>query len=218
MSMHLEREISALKKRILRLGALVEEQLERAMTSVVTRDTKLAEQVIEQDTAVDEMEVEVEEECLKILALHQPVAIDLRFIIAVLKIDADLERLGDIAVHIAKRGARVTEQLPSRSVPREFTAIGERVRRMLRACLDALVNLDATAARGVCEEDVMVDKQCREMYEHVKERMKHEPEHMGALIELLMIPRHLERIADHATNIAEDLLYMIEGRIVRHKK
>jgi len=218
MSLHLEREISALKKRILRLGALVEEQLERAMTSVVTRDVKLAHQVIEQDAAVDEMEVEVEEECLKILALHQPVAIDLRFIIAVLKMDADLERLGDIAVHIAQRGARLTEQLPSNAVPREFTAIGERVRRMVRACLDSLVNLDATAARGVCEEDMMVDKQCREMYEHVKQRMKREPEHIDALVELLMIPRHLERIADHATNIAEDLLYMIEGRIVRHKK
>jgi len=216
--MHLEREISALKKRILRLGAMVEEQLERAMTSVVTRDAKLAAQIVEHDSAVDEMEVEVEEECLKILALHQPVAIDLRFIIAVLKMDSDLERLGDIAVHIAKRGARVTEQLPARAIPREFTAIAERVRRMLRACLDALVNLDATAARGVCEEDAIVDRQCREMYEHVKSIITREPENVGPLIELLMIPRHLERIADHATNIAEDLLYMIEGRIVRHKK
>lgn len=218
MSLHLEREINALKKRILRLGALVEEQLERAVTSVLTRDVKLANQVIEQDGVIDEMEVEVEEECLKILALHQPVAIDLRFIIAVLKIDADLERLGDIAVHIAQRGARVIEQLPAHAIPREFSAIAERVRRMVRACLDALVNLDATAARGVCEEDAVVDKQCREMYEHVKAAIAREPEHVGPLIELLMIPRHLERIADHATNIAEDLLYMIEGRIVRHKK
>ncbi|MCX7847603.1 MAG: phosphate signaling complex protein PhoU [bacterium] len=218
MSLHLEREINILKKRILRLGALVEEQLERAMTSILTRDVKLANQVIEQDNVIDEMEVEVEEECLKILALHQPVAIDLRFIVAVLKMDGDLERLGDIAVHIAKRGARVTELLPARAIPREFSTIAERVRRMVRACLDALVNFDATTARGVCEEDAMVDKQCREMYDHVKAMIQREPEQLDGLIELVMIPRHLERIADHATNIAEDLIYMIEGRIVRHQR
>ena len=218
MSLHLEREISALKKRILRLGALVEEQLERAVNSVMTRDAKLAAQVVDNDAPVDAMEVDVEEECLKILALHQPVAVDLRFIVAVLKINSDLERLGDIAVHIAKRGARMIEQLPTCTVPREFSAIAERVRRMLRACLDALVNLDATAARGVCEEDIVVDEQCHAMYEHVKAMITREPQHVGPLIELLMIPRLLERIADNATNIAEDLLYMIEGRIVRHKK
>ncbi len=216
MSIHLLNEIDKLKKMVLGLSAMVEESVQRAVKSLDLRDEQLARRVIDHDIDIDRREVDVEEECLKILALHQPVAIDLRLIIAVLKINNDLERIGDLAVNIAERAAFLAtqERLP---IMFRFTLMAEKAQGMLHQSLDALVNLDAGLAREVCAKDDEVDAMNREAYLLVQEGIRRHPERLETLIHMLSASRHLERIADHATNIAEDVIYMCEGEIVRHR-
>jgi phosphate transport system protein len=215
MPVHLQREIQRLKKQILSLCATVEDSVRQAVKSVTERDDRLAAQVIEQDRAIDHAEIDVEEECLKILALHQPVAIDLRYIVAVLKMNNDLERIGDLAVNIAQRAQILSTLVPIR-VPFDLTGLADKTQRMFRSSLDAMVHLDAGLARQVCAMDDEVDAINRAMYDQVKQMIRTNPEHLDALIALLSVSRYLERIADHSTNIAEDVLYMIEGQIARH--
>ncbi len=216
MAAHLQREIEYLKQRILSLGDVVETSVRDAAISIEQRNTALASQVIENDTAIDQQEVEVEEECLKILALHQPVAHDLRFIIAVLKINNDLERIGDLAVNIAERAVFLETQ-PKPDISFDFTAMAQTAQMMLKKSLDALVNQNTHLAYQVCTTDDTIDDMNRQMYVKVQESILAHPQQMGALIHLLSVSRHLERIADHTTNIAEDVIYMSEGKIVRHK-
>jgi len=162
------------------------------------------------------MEVDVEEECLKILALYQPVAIDLRFIITALKINNDLERIGDLAVNIAERSEFLARQ-PEVHVPLDLEKMTEKTQSMLTKSLDALVNMDCDLAHQVCAADDEVDAMNRQMYLTVQDGIRQHPEQLESLIHLLSASRHLERIADHATNIAEDVIYMAEGQIVRHR-
>ncbi len=215
MTTHLINELNSLKRRTFSLVALVEDNLSSAVKAVGQRDEKLALEVVQNDIEIDGVEVEVEEECLKLLALHQPVAIDLRFIIAVLKLNNDLERIGDLAVNIAER-AIFLSKTPPVPVPFDFEAMAEKATQLLRQCLDALVNHDVEAASAVCLADDEVDAINRKMYEQVKAAILQHPDHLNALINLLSVSRHLERIADHATNIAEDVIYLVEGRIARH--
>jgi phosphate transport system protein len=217
MKRHLQRELEALKKQILSLGAMVEERVRMAIEAFETRNGELAQQIVDSDTEIDEAEVEVEEECLKILALHQPVAVDLRFINAVIKINNDLERVGDEAVNIAERVDNIARRAPV-NVPFEYGVMAEKTEAMLRSSLDALVNLDADLAYKVCLSDDEVDDINRDIYDKIKEVIKEQPDRVGYLINLLFIARHLERIADHATNIAEEVIYMVEGEIPRHRK
>lgn len=217
MTKHLQKELDNLKKRILSVGAMAEESVRKAIQAFETRDGELARKVIDADRELDEAEVEVEEECLKILALHQPVAVDLRFINAVTKINNDLERVGDEAVNIAERVETLSKE-PSVIVPFEYTTMAEKSEAMLQQSLDALVNLDPDLAYKVCLLDDEVDEINREIYDKVKQVIKKNPDRVGYLINLLFISRHLERIADHATNIAEEVIYMIEGEILRHQK
>lgn len=216
MAQHLQREIDKLKKEILSLGATVENSVQMAVKAIDERDSDLAEKVIESDFDIDRAEVELEEDCLKVLALHQPVAIDLRFIIAVLKINNDLERIGDLAVNIAER-VRFLSSQPDIRIPFDLQGLVEKTRWMLRYSLDSLVKLDTTIARQVCTADDEVDNINREMYDLVKDAIRAHPEHLDALIPYLSVSRYLERIADHATNIAEDVIYMVEGVIARHR-
>lgn len=216
MSIHLLNEIERLKKMILALSAKVEESVQRAVRAIDQRDARLGQRVVDSDYEIDSMEVEVEEECLKILALHQPVAIDLRLIIAVLKINSDLERIGDLAVNIAERAVFLATQERS-PVWFNFASMAEKAQQMLRRSLDALVNLDPEMAREVCVADDEVDAMNREAYLIVQRGIQRHPDRLEALIHLLSVSRHLERIADHATNIAEDVIYMTEGQIVRHR-
>ena len=216
MKKHLQRELEKLKKRILSLGAMAEESVRMAIQAFETRDRKLALEIIEADKKIDEAEVEVEEECLKILALHQPFAVDLRFINAVIKINNDLERVGDEAVNIAERVANIAGKL-SVNVPFEYGVMAEKSEAMLKSSLDALVNLDADLAYKVCLLDDEVDKINHDIYDKIKGVIRRQPERVGYLINLLLISRHLERIADHATNIAEEVIYMVEGEISRHR-
>ncbi len=216
MSLHLRRELDRLKRRVLSLGALVEEHLYKSVRALVDRDAALARKIIDWDLEVDHMEVEVEEDCLKILALHQPVAIDLRFIIATIKINSDLERIGDLAVNIAERAEYLAAE-PVVDIPFDFEGMADRARSMVRLSLDALVNMDTRLAAEVIASDDAVDEMNRRMYDQVKDAIRKHPEYLDQLVHILSTSRHLERVADHATNIAEDVIYMIEGEIVRHR-
>ena len=215
MSAILQREIAKLKKLISSLGAHVEENVEKAVRAVQERDEGLAREVIESDPDIDAMEVTIEEECLKVLALHQPVAHDLRFLIAVLKVNNDLERIGDLAAGIAKQAAHIARNGPA-SAPYDMVGMATGVRRMLRDSLDALMNRDAEAAQRVREADDEVDAIDRAMYPEVRAAIRESPEQMEGLIRLLRVSQNLERIADHATNIAEDVIYLSRGEIIRH--
>jgi phosphate transport system protein len=216
MAQHLQREIDKLKKEILSLGALVENSVQIAVRAIDDRDSTLAEKVVKSDFEIDQAEVNLEENCLKILALHQPVAIDLRFIIAVLKINNDLERIGDLAVNIAERVKFITSQ-PNVRIPFDLPGLAEKTSWMLRNSLDSLVKFDTSIASHVIAADDEVDAINREMYDLVKNAIKAHPEHVDALIPYLSVSRYLERIADHATNISEDVIYMVDGVIARHR-
>ena len=217
MPMLLQKELDNLKKRILSLGAIVEEHVSMAIKAVDVKDADIAEKIIQADTKVDAMEVEIEEECLKVLALHQPVAVDLRFITAVIKINNDLERIGDEAVNIAERVVYLASRSP---VEAQFgySLMADKTKTMLQESLDALVNMDVDMAYKVRLDDDEVDNINIDIHEKVRNAIQKNPERVGSLINLLSISRHLERIADHATNIAEEVIYMIEGVIQRHKE
>ena len=216
MSVHFQREIDRLKKKLLSLSALVEESVAKAVTAIRDRDRGMAKQVIENDLRIDALDIDIEEECQKILALHQPLAHDLRFIIAVIKINGTLEHIGDCAVNIAERALFLCEE-PHLDIPFDFTGMSEKARNMLRRALDALVNQDEYLAYQVISADDEVDQINREMYGQVKDGIRKRPEDLEALIHLLSISRHVERIADLASHIAEEVIYCVKGDIVRHR-
>jgi len=216
VSQQLQRELDKLRRRVLFLAATVEDEIQRAVLSLERGDEALAEKVIEDDQRVDEMEVELEEECLKVLALHQPVAADLRFIVALLKINNDIERVGDLAVNISKRALFLMRH-ERIEIPSGLFEMSEKSRTMLRLSLDAFVNRDADLARRVCALDDEVDAIRGRLREGIEAEMKEHPERIGSYMRLDGILRHLERLADHATNIAEDVIYMTTGEVIRHR-
>lgn len=213
--MHLERAIDELKRLILSLGADVEESVRLSVQSLTQRKSEQALKVIEADYKIDQSEVFIEEECLKILALYQPVANDLRLIISILKINNDLERIGDLSVNIAERAVYLSTEARV-NLPFDLQNMAEKVRSMLKRSLDALVNRDEKLARKVCEDDDAVDELNREMYVCVEQAIKKDPDNLNSYIQLLSASRYLERIADHTTNIAEDVIYLVTGEIIRH--
>ena len=215
MSRHLLRAINKLKKMILDLSALVEKDVHRSVKALVSRDSAMAQRVIQSDEKIDEMEVDIEEECLKILALHQPLASDLRYIVSVLKINNDLERIGDLAVNIAETAQFLLTQKKI-DPPFDFSGMAERVKDMLRKGLDALVKLNVLRAKNVIKADEAVDEMHRSTYQIVKSRISEDPENADSYIYFMSVSRYLERIADLVTNIAEDVIYMVDGEIVRH--
>lgn len=217
MSLHLQREIEKLKKKILSLGAKVEDSLQTTFKATKSFSVALTDEIRQNDNIVDDMEVDVEEECLKILALHQPVATDLRFVISVLKINNDLERVGDLAVNIANKVSVLSkaDELP---VKIDFQPMFNLSQKMLKDSLDALVNMDVVLARKTCATDDIVDKMKAEIKSQISSALRSKPEQVDFFLALLGITRNLERIADLATNISEDVIYMVEGSIVRHKR
>ena len=215
MTKHFQNEIEKLKKKLLHLAAMTEEGLRGAVKAVVDIDTTLAEKVRASDSDIDSLEVEVEEDCLKILALHQPVAADLRYVIAVLKINNDLERIADLAVNIAKR-TRVLALHPRHEVPFDMATMLDATVDLVRRSVDALVGQDIEIARQVCVDDDHIDDFHADAFKAIQAQIQKTPGDVEYLISLLSVSRNLERIADHATNIAEDVIYMIDGEIVRH--
>lgn len=215
MRIHFLREIDKLKQQLLGMSAKVEEAVSDAMRAVETRDEAPARSVIQRESLTNAWDVDVEEECLKILALHQPVAADLRHLVAVLKINHDLERIGDLAVHIAE-GALVLGALAPVTIPGQMGQMAVKSQQMLKRVLDGFVNEDVEAARQVRMADHELDDLNRETARILKGLIREQPGDLEQLIKLMHIARHLERIGDHAVNIAEDLIYQVEGKIVRH--
>ena len=217
MPRRLQREIDKIRKRVLILGAMVEERVYQAIQAYETRDVALAERVTEGDHEIDQFEVDLEEECLKLLALYQPVASDLRYVVAILKMNNDLERIGDLAVNLAGRAKYLSKVEPVK-VDFDFERMANQVKTMLKSALDALVNLDSNRANEVFKLDDLVDTLHRQTYILVEEGIQRDPQQARSLINVLSISKTLERIADLTTNIAEDVIYLNSGEIVRHKQ
>ena len=215
MAKHLTRDLEVLKKEILAIGVLVEEAINKSIYCLDSRRVELAEEVIDGDREIDLKEVHIEDECLKVLALHQPVAADLRYVVTVLKVNNDLERMGDLATNIAKRAQFLSSQ-DSLQSDIDLTRLAELVIGMVRQSIDALVRTDTALARRVMAEDDSVDQLHRQTYERVQHLIRSDPDKTERAIQLLSVSRHLERIADLATNIAEDVIFLVEGEIIRH--
>jgi len=217
MSLHLQRDLDLLKKEVLQLGGMVESSINKALVALSERRPELIEEVLQDEIQIDLQEVSIEESCLKVLALHQPVAVDLRFIVVVLKVNNDLERMGDFAVNVAKRAKELCKQDPI-PCPAEFSDVmPQTIRTMVQDSLTALVKFDVEIARDVIQMDDVVDKVNRLMYKELKALMVRDSSTVERAVGLLSCSRYLERIADLTTNIAEDVIFMVEGEVVRHQ-
>ena len=215
MTIHLTNAIEALKSNLLHLASLTEEQLERALVSLEEGNIAFAEEVVEDDNILDQKEVDIEEECLKILALYQPVAFDLRFVVAVLKINNDLERIGDLAAGIAERAVDLIKG-NALQAGFDFRQMSRQVVTMLQNAIDALIKLNTTQAISVLQADSEVDRLHHENMKRVVESLLNNPSKAQSTVNYLVISRNLERIADQTTNIAEDIVYLVDGKIIRH--
>ncbi len=215
MITHLQRETTKLKKRIVELSAEVEQSIELSYEALADLDTAKARAVVANDTVIDELEVDIEEDCLKIMALYQPVAADLRMVVGVLKMNNDLERMGDLSVNIAEYVIEIAKLDPV-TVPDRFRTIFTKALNQVRLSLNAMVNADSTLARQVCRQDDAIDELNVELIHGLRRQVIAEPENAPAYLFLISVSRSVERIADYATNIAEDVFYMVEGRIIRH--
>ncbi|MEZ4873176.1 MAG: phosphate signaling complex protein PhoU [Bdellovibrionales bacterium] len=217
MSKHLQMELDKIKSSLLTISSLVERNLTLAVRAVKEIDAELVQQINESDFEIDTMEVDLEEECLKTLALHQPVASDLRFVVVALKMNNELERVGDLAVNLAER-AKYLSQLPKIEVPFDFESMAKKVKEMVKQSITALIEMDLELAKSVIKSDDFVDEIHRGMYASVFGRIKQNSDQAEQLIHYLTVSRFLERIADYSTNIAEDVVYMIDGSIIRHER
>lgn len=217
MKKHLERDLDSVKKQLLEVGAMVEEAVNTAIAALTERRAELVDGVLATEAEIDTREVMIEEECLKIIALHQPVASDLRFVIGVLKVNNDLERMGDQAANIAEHAAFLAAN-PPLGVPLDYHRMADVVRTMVRSSLDAQVNQDTDLARKVCKMDDEVDAIHGGMFDVLQDRMRRDPGEIERAGHYLSASRDLERIADLATNIAEDVVFMVEGVVIRHKE
>ena len=212
----IRKEIERLKKSLLSLTAIVESRFQNSLQSLLEMDNELATQVVDGDDEVDAHEVALEEECLKIMALHQPLANDLRLIVSVLKINNDLERVADLTVNMASRVQDLNAQLTKTESPYDLAAMGHLVNEMLRTSLDSLVKEDTVLARKCIAMDQEVDDMHRDNFAAVKQAVREQPEKIDYILLYLSVSRYLERIADLATNVAEDVVYLIDAEIIRH--
>ena len=215
MRRHFHEELEALKQTLLAMGGLVEDQIRRVMHALTERDDALAREVIDRDRRVNALDVEVDEKCVELLALHQPAAGDLRFITTAMKIVTDLERIGDQAVNIAQRALELNRE-PQLKPYIDLPRMAEKAGRMVKESLDAFVNRDTELARRVCAEDEAVDALKEQVFRELLTFMMEDPRTIPRAIRLILISRFLERVADHATNIAEMVIYLVEGKMVRH--
>jgi phosphate transport system protein len=212
---HFEDELQTLQQLLLRMGGLVEQQIARAIESLVERDSDLARDVIERDREVNQLDILIDEECLKVIALHQPAAGDLRLVTTGLKINTDLERIGDMAVNICERALELNEEpilKPYIDIPR----MAKEAQAMVRTSLDSFVQRNTQAAVRVIDQDDVVDGLAHQVYRELLSYMAEDPKTISRATKILLISKYLERIADHATNIAEMVVFMVDGRMIRH--
>ena len=215
MPRHFHEELEALKQTLLAMGGLVEDQIRRAMQALLERDDVIAQEVIDRDRQVNTYDVEVDEQCVSLLALHQPAAGDLRFITTAMKIVTDLERIGDQAVNIAQRVLELNRE-PQLKPYIDLPRMAEKAQRMVKESLDAFVARDTALARQVCGEDAEVDALKEQIFRELLTFMMEDPRTIPRAIRVILISRFMERVADHATNIAEMVVYLVEGKMVRH--
>ena len=215
MQRHFDDELKLLNEDILRMGGLVEEAIGKAMKALVERDAKLAQAVVQGDDPVNLLEIAIDERCLELLARHQPAGSDLRFLAMALKINNDLERIGDQAVNIAERTAELLKEpllKPLIDIPR----MAQLAQRMVKDSLDAFVRRDPILARDVCRRDDDVDQLNDQVFRELLTYMISDTKTITRAVDLILVGRHLERIADHATNVAEDVIYFVQGKNIKH--
>jgi phosphate transport system protein len=212
---HFAEEIEELKQRLLTMGGLAEDRLRLAIQALVERDRTLLGTVIRGDEDINALHLEIDDRCFKLLALHQPMAIDLRIIVAALKINSDLERVGDLAVNVAEAAEQYIAHAPVKPLI-DLPRMADMAQRMLHEALDAFVSRDAEAAQSVLTQDDMLDALKNQIFRELLTYMLGDPRKIEPGIELILISRHLERVGDHATNIAEDVIFIVEARDVRH--
>ena len=215
MQRHFHEELEALKQTLLAMGGLVEDQIRRVMTALLERDSDLAQEVIDRDRQVNAYDVEVDEKCVELLALYQPAAGDLRFITTAMKIVTDLERMGDQAVNIAQRVLELNRE-PQLKPYIDLPRMAEKAQLMVKQSLDAFVARDTALARRVCAADEEVDALKEQIFRELLTFMMSDARTIPRAIRLILISRFLERVADHATNIAEMVIYMVDSKMVRH--
>ncbi len=215
MQRHFDDELADLRSKILTMGELVESQIDNALHALIERDSGLAKKVIENDHAVNTLDVDIDETCLRLLALQQPAARDLRFVTTAMKISTELERMSDLAENICERAIELNEEpqlKPYIDIPR----MAKWTLRMVKVSLDAFVKSDADMARIVCADDDFVDDLTVQLFRELLSFMIEDPKTISRAIRLTYVSKYIERIADHATNIAELVVYMVEGKIIRH--
>jgi phosphate transport system protein len=217
MHTQLEDELETLKEQILLMGGKVEEAIRHSMKSLTDRDSKLAEQVILRDRKIDDLQIEVDEHCHRMLALYQPTAGDMRFITSTMKINSDLERMGDLSVNIAERAIALNEDEPLKPYI-DLPRMAEISQDMVHKALDSLVSGNVVSAKKVCERDDEVDHLNDQIFRELISFMLEDKANITRSMDLILVARHLERIADHATNVAEDVIYLVEGRDIRHHR
>ena len=215
MERHFDQELDRVRQKLLEMGGRVEEMISKASDALTERQSELSQQVVKEDSIVDRMELEIDEACYTIMVRFQPAARDLRFLIAVMKIVTDLERMGDSTVNICQSVDKLNEEPPLKPYI-DLPRMAKLVASMTRDSLDAFVKKDAAQATRVTEEDDEVDALYRQLFRELLTFMLEDPKTTTRALHLLLIARNLERIADHATNIAEDVIYYVEGRDVRH--
>jgi phosphate transport system protein len=216
MSIHLVRDMETLHRNILSMCAMVEDLVHRAVAELDRPDAELTHELVTRDNEIDRREVQLEEDCLKILALHQPVAVDLRRIATVMKITAELERVADLGVNISERAAGLAAG-PEIAIPDKLHYMAQTALDMLHRSIDSYVEMDSVLARKVCEQDDVVDQFNREIITELIQVMHASPNLIEPAMYLFSAARHVERVADHATNIAEQVVYLVEGEIIRHR-
>lgn len=212
---HFQEELDQLKARLLEMGGLAEERVREAVESLVARDRGLVEKVLAGDTAINQLHIEVDDRCFKLLALYQPMAVDLRVIVSAVKINNDLERVGDLAVNIAEAVRRSLQHPPVKELI-DIPRMGELSQAMLRDALDAFVRRDTALAQTVLSRDDTLDALKTQVFRDLLTHMLHDPTAIEPSLDLILISRHLERIGDHATNVAEDVIFMVSAKDVRH--
>jgi phosphate transport system protein len=215
MQRHFHDELESLKQTLLAMGGLVEDQIRRVMRALLERNDALAQEVIDRDRQVNTYDVDVDEQCVELLALHQPTAVDLRFITTAMKIVTDLERIGDQAVNIAQRTIELNRE-PQLKPYIDLPRMAELAQKMVKESLDAFVARDTHQARRVCGADAEVDALKEQLFRELLTFMMEDARTIPRAIRLILISRFLERVADHATNIAEMVIYLVEGKLVRH--
>ena len=212
---HFDDELQDLRRTVLKMVSLVDEAMGNAVAALEKRDANLAAEIIEKDEAIDMLELEIDRQCLELIAKRQPIAVDLRIVTSIMKINSDLERIGDLAIHIAHRAKSLSKLKPLKPLI-DIPKMAENARAMLKQAMKALVEKDSDAARKVCDKDKDVDELYVQNFREVLTYMLEDKENIKAGIHLILSSKQIERMADHVTNIAEDVVYMVEGKTIKH--